>query len=472
MSDLTVIYDEDGPIPRSPAELRAALVAKAIALAPGITTELPGSLVEDLTSTATGALVIAEQARIDTVNSVGPLSANLTMLDSLAQQAGIPAKQTSGSTTVSLTFSGSAKFLVPAGFVVSDGQYQYATEKAVTIRSTGTAPVVTAKAVTGGSWPVLVNTVTTVVTAVPAGITLTVTNLVAGTAASDAESNVQFRARVWDANMFTVQGYPGAIRTALTSVENVDVRQVSVVTNGNYWTVMAGGGDTVDQASAIFNSAGDITRIVGSTLSVTGITNANPGVVTTDLTHGFSTGQVINIAGVVGMTGINNTALTIKVIDANSFSIGINTTSVGSWQSGGVVTPNLRNVSVTINDWPNSYTVRYVQPLQQLIGVTFGWQTQSISYLSDTLLLALVQNNIIKYVNSIYAGQPLNINKLKDIFLQSINDTVDMTLITALTVSVVVNGVLTPVNANTNIISGDKFSYWYIPETGVSVVEI
>jgi hypothetical protein len=75
--------------------------------------------------------------------------------------------------------------------------------------------------------------------------------------------------------------------------EQCSGRLVSVVQSGNAWIVMCGGGDIYEMAGAIYKSAGDISRLKGTDLNVTGITNANPGVVTTDITHGFSSGQVI-----------------------------------------------------------------------------------------------------------------------------------------------------------------------------------
>ncbi|UGC97734.1 baseplate J like family protein [Pantoea phage PdC23] len=473
MSDLDVLYDENGPVAKTASDLRAALVSEATALSPGLTTELPGSIIEDMSSTGAGALVVADQARVDLINSVGPITANLAMLTELAQQYGVPFQKTAGSTTVPIVFSSpNIGFLVPKGFIVSDGTNQYSLNEAAVIRTGGTSAAVTATGTETGTWTVPVNSVTTIVTSVPSNITLTCTNQTAGTPGGSAETNAQYRVRVWDAGMVTVQGYPGFIRTALNAVENIDPRQVSVVQNGNSWVVLCGGGDIYEMAAAIFTSAGDITRLSASSLNVTGITNANPGVVTTDLTHGFSTGQVISITGVQGMTGINGVSLTITVIDAHSFSIGINTTSSGAWTGGGVVTPNLRNSVVSINDWPDTYSVPLVQPFQQLITINFDWATQNVNYLSDQTLLSLVQNPVIDYVNGIYAGQPLNIGKLKDVFYQAINSTVDMTLITTLNVSVIVNGVLTPVDTGTDIISGDKFSYWYIQPSGVSVSEV
>ncbi|EPR9225442.1 TPA: baseplate J/gp47 family protein [Citrobacter amalonaticus] len=469
MSDLSVSYDAAGPVPKTAEELRSELVSRATELSPGITTDLPGSLIEDIVSTDVGALLICDQARVDLINSVGPLKANLSMLNLLAQQSGVAAQKTEGSTTVPVTFSGPAGFPVPQGFLVGDGTYTYQVSDATIISASGISSTVTCVATNTGSWAVPAGSVNQILTSLPSDITLTCTNPVAGTPGGEPETNYEFRERVWEAQMSTVQGYPGFIRQKLTDLENVQARLVSVVQSGNSWVVMCGGGDIYEMAGAIYKSAGDISRLKGADLNVTGITNTSPGIVTTDITHGFSSGQVINISGVTGMVGINNVPLTITVLSPHTFSIGIDTTASGSWTGGGLITPNLRNNVVTINDWPDNYLIPFVIPLQQLVTIKFEWATESTNYLTDATISSLVSEPVIQYVNSIYAGKPLNINNIKDVFLQSINSTIDMSLITTLNVIVTVNGVITSVDSGTNIISGDPYSYWFIASDGVTV---
>jgi len=469
MSDLSVSYDAAGPVPKTSEELRADLVSRATELSPGITTDLPGSLIEDIVSTDVGALIIADQIRVDLINSVGPLKANMYMLNLLAQQSGVSEQKTEGSTTVPVVFDGPAGFVVPQGFLVGDGTYTYQVADATIILSSGVSEMVTAIATNTGSWAVPAGTVNQIQTSLPSEITLTCTNPVAGTPGSAKETDYEFRERVWEGQMSTVQGYPGFIRQKLTDLSNVQARLVSVVQSGNSWIVMCGGGDIYEMAGAIYKSAGDISRLKGTDLNVTGITNANPGVVTTDITHGFSNGQVINITGVLGMSGINNVPLTITVLSPHTFSIGINTTGLGTWTGGGLVTPNLRNNVVTINDWPDDYLIPFVIPLQQLVTIKFEWATESVNYLMDATIASLVSQPVINYVNGIFAGKPMNINNVKDVFLQAINGTLDMSLISTLNVIVTVNGIITGVDAGTNIISGDPYSYWYIASNGVIV---
>lgn len=469
MSDLSVSYDAAGPVPKTSEELRSDLVSRATELSPGITTDLPGSLIEDIVGTDVGALLIADQIRVDLINSVGPLKANMYMLNLLAQQSGVSAQKTAGSTSAPVTFSGPAGFVIPQGFLVGDGTYTYQVADATVIQASGVSSMVTSVATSTGSWAVPAGSVNQILTSIPSDITLTCTNPVAGTPGGAPETNYDFRERVWEGQMSTVQGYPGFIRQKLTDLSDVQSRLVSVVQSGSSWIVMCGGGDIYEMAGAIYKSAGDISRLKGADLNVTGITNANPGVVTTDITHGFTSGQVIRMSGVTGMSGVNNVNLTITVLTPHTFSIGINTTSSGSWTGGGIVTPNLRNNVVTINDWPDNYLIPFVIPLQQLVTIKFEWATESANYLTDATIASLVSKPVIGYVNGIFAGKPMNINNVKDVFLQAVNSTLDMSLISTLNVIVTVNGVITGVDAGTNIISGDPYSYWFIASDGVIV---
>ncbi|MCP6140956.1 baseplate J/gp47 family protein, partial [Klebsiella pneumoniae] len=59
------------------------------------------------------------------------------MLELLAQQAGIPGQKTAGTTTVPVQFSGPAGFVIPQGFIVSDGTYTYSVSDATIISSSG-----------------------------------------------------------------------------------------------------------------------------------------------------------------------------------------------------------------------------------------------------------------------------------------------------------------------------------------------
>lgn len=69
--------------------------------------------------------------------------------------------------------------------------------------------------------------------------------------------------------------------------------------------------------------------------AITGATNANPCVITSN-SHGLYSGQMVSIRGVNGMTQLNSSAYyRIVVIDANRFSIPVDSTNYGTYTLGG-----------------------------------------------------------------------------------------------------------------------------------------
>ncbi|MBV8166218.1 MAG: hypothetical protein JO021_05455 [Alphaproteobacteria bacterium] len=68
--------------------------------------------------------------------------------------------------------------------------------------------------------------------------------------------------------------------------------------------------------------------------TVTAITRADPGQLTATA-HGYATGDTVYVSGVVGMTEINGQFLTVTVVDADTFTVGIDTTGYSAYISGG-----------------------------------------------------------------------------------------------------------------------------------------
>lgn len=65
------------------------------------------------------------------------------------------------------------------------------------------------------------------------------------------------------------------------------------------------------------------------------ITQANPGVVTTSIAHGYTTGDTVYINGVQGMTQVNNIPYIVTVTDATHFSLGVDSSGYAPYVSGG-----------------------------------------------------------------------------------------------------------------------------------------
>lgn len=74
------------------------------------------------------------------------------------------------------------------------------------------------------------------------------------------------------------------------------------------------------------------------TFTVTGISKADPGVVTTSAAHGLLAGAKVRLIDVGGMTEVNDTIFTVASPSGSNFSLsGVNTTSYTTYTSGGTV---------------------------------------------------------------------------------------------------------------------------------------
>lgn len=72
----------------------------------------------------------------------------------------------------------------------------------------------------------------------------------------------------------------------------------------------------------------------GTSYTITGITAANPGVVTTSAAHGYENGDIVYIQGVVGMVEVNNRSFTVANKTSTTFEIE-DTSGHTTYSSGG-----------------------------------------------------------------------------------------------------------------------------------------
>ena len=482
MSDLPSVITSSGLQPTPPATIRANLDAALQAAVPGYTSTLPGSLIEDVLSTDTFAVAECDAALVETVNSLNPLTANAYTLSQLGQiylgSGSAPAVPTN--TSVLVTFfaldensNPAPGYVVPVGFTVTDGTYQYVVQDGGVTATSGFTSPLFCLANTPGSWAVPANSVSALVTSVPSNITLTCINQEPGTPGGAAETEEQYRVRVLQSGLAVSQGMPTMLKTALGKVSGVQQRLISVLQQTGGWEIIVGGGDPYQVANAIYNALFDISTIVGATLNVVNITNANPGVVTTATNHQFTTGQTgVQFAGIVGMTPLNGLFIpAITVIDEKTFSIGISTLPYPSYISGGVVTPNLKNIFPALNDYPDIYIVPVVVPPQQTVSVAVTWNTTASNFVSQASVAQLAAPAIADYINSITVGAPVSILALENAFQVAVVSVLATNQISQLNFVVSINGISTPPEAGTKLIFGDPESYFFTTSASIAVTQ-
>lgn len=472
---IPTVMDVSGLQPIPPSDLDAQLIALVAASNPGYTV-LPGGLIEDISSTDVGALTLIDQARVELVNSITPFGANAFLLNQLGAIYGV-SLGIGSNTSALVVFTGPPGFLIAAGFTVSDGTNQYVVQDGGVIAASGMTAPLFALATSAGTFSVPPGTVTHLATSVPppinapGGPTLTVTNPTAGTPGTGVQAEPDYRAQVLQAGRAVSMGMASYLRTLLGNVPGVQPRLISILQRTGGWEIIVGGGDPYQVAAAILEALFDISTLVGSAMTVSNITAANPGVVTTVLNHGYVTGQSgVIIEGVVGMTQVNGVDQTVTVIDEKTFSIE-DTSTFTPYASGGIVTPNARNEAVSINDFPDTYLVLFVNPPQQNVSITVTWNTTSPNFVSPVAVAQLGTAALVSYINSIQVGQPINLFELQNIFQDSIATVVPPQQLTRMVFAVNINGQGVAPIVGTGIISGDPESFFLTSAAAITVTQ-
>jgi hypothetical protein len=457
--------------PQAPADLRAQLIALVAATNPDYTANLPGTLIEDISSTDVYALVESDSFLVDLVNSLTPFGANAFLLNQLGILYGVD-KQPVTNTSVYVVFNSNPGYVVVQGFVVSDGTYQYVCQTGGICGSDGNTLPIYALATVAGQWDVAPNTVVQMITSVPADVALSVTNPVAGVPSQSGEPISVFRERCFTAGLAASTGMGRYLKTIVGNVPGVQSRLIAVQTQGDQFIVIAGGGDPYQIAYAIWQADFYTPGLSGATIEIAGISNTNPIQVTTANNHNLITGDVEVIDGNVGMPYINDVPYDVTVTGAKTFTIPVDGTSMAAYQYGGTVSPNPINVIVTISDYPDGYSIPFVIPPQELVDLTVTWLTDSPNYVSPDAIAQAAIPALVDYINSLPAGTtPINLNVLNMIFLNSISNIVVSEYIIDIVFEISVNGVGVSPAPGTQVIFGDPFSYFFTQNSNIQVLK-
>lgn len=463
--NLPPILAQSGAQPTDPATIRALLVALVSATNPGFTADLPGSLIEDITSTDTLAAILSDQARVELINSLTPFGANEFLLNQLGQQFGIMlGEPTNTSVNVVITITANAVaqqgFNIPPGFAVSDGQQIYVVLSPGGVTGAlGTTQPLTAVSVNPGSFPVPANTVNIVNTTVPLPFVATCNNPVDGTPGQlTPESWSSYRTRVLTAQQAPSTAMISKIRTELWAVPGVLQRSVSIQTPSTGGVlVLASGGDEYQMAFAAWRSCGDPTNLVPSVNVATGITNAVNGVVTTFLKHGLTTGTVTTLAD-SNPSNFNGT-YTITVVDDYTFDLNHDTSGFPTYVSdSAVVTPNPRNVITTIQDPPDQYQIPIANPLQQTVTGSITWNTDLPNFSQVGAVNQAIAPAVVGYVNSLATGQFINGFEIIEAIQQATINILPNQNLTRIVISISIDGAGVSPTAGTQIYPSDSQS--------------
>jgi uncharacterized protein (TIGR02217 family) len=164
-------------------------------------------------------------------------------------------------------------------------------------------------------------------------------------------------------------------RTFDRAIVKPKASSVTVYRGGVAQTEGASAGNfSFDTTTGIVTFVADSSKVVNAneTKTVSGITQAADGEVTTSAAHGFATGDKIKLTDVGGMTQVNGNYYTITVTATDKFTLGVNTSAYTAFTSGGsAIKYGITQTNpVRVNATAHGYTNGTVLHLSDIGGMT------------------------------------------------------------------------------------------------------
>ena len=135
------------------------------------------------------------------------------------------------------------------------------------------------------------------------------------------------------------------------------------------------------------------------------------------------------------------------------------------------MTPNLRNVTVSVTDYPDTYSIIFVNPPVQTVTLTITWNTISTNIVSPAAISQLAIQPLVDYINSVTVGLPINAFQLQEVFQQAVSSILPVSLISKINYSVAINGIVTAPSSGTVLIYGDPESYFSTSPSLVTIAQ-
>jgi hypothetical protein len=132
---------------------------------------------------------------------------------------------------------------------------------------------------------------------------------------------------------------------------------------------------------------------------------------------------------------------------------------------------SLRNVTVSIYDAPDTYTIVYVSPPQQTVTVAVTWNTTLANFTASALVNQYIVGAVQAYTNSILVGQPINLLMMTEQIQLAIAPVLAPNNLTTLQFAVTINSVPVSPTAGTSVIASDPESSFYISASGATSVQ-
>jgi hypothetical protein len=106
------------------------------------------------------------------------------------------------------------------------------------------------------------------------------------------------------------------------------------------------------------------------------------------------------------------------------------------------------------------------------VNIVVTWRTDSPNFVSSSAIAQAATPAIVEYINSLPAGvTPINLNVLNEVFIDSIASILAGELVIDIDWVISVSGVGALPAAGSQVIYGDRYSYFYTDAANISVVQ-
>lgn len=129
-----------------------------------------------------------------------------------------------------------------------------------------------------------------------------------------------------------------------------------------------------------------------------------------------------------------------------------------------------RNITVTLNNYPDKYNITFVNPVNQSVNLNVSWNTTLTNFISDQSVATLAKNALYTYINSLYCGDAINVIEMQTAFQLAVADIIPAQYISKIDFQVYIDSILTAPDTGTGLIFGDPEGYFYIITTNINVV--
>ena len=130
-----------------------------------------------------------------------------------------------------------------------------------------------------------------------------------------------------------------------------------------------------------------------------------------------------------------------------------------------------RNLTTTVTDGGNTYSVVFVNPPNQVVTGSVTWATNLLNFLGAAQVNSLGAAAFVNYINSIQQGKPINLLEMTAVFQNAVSSVLASQNISSLSFTININGTIVEPQAGTSIIPGDSESFFSAATNAFTVTE-